>query len=88
VTCGAVVGRQDRVWPDTDPCAKSPRSRIMGRLHIDRVMFQHSRATKEMWKFCNMAHVAFAARHVRDDPPIDWWERGAPNPRPGAAPEV
>jgi len=55
---------------------------------VDRVMFQYSRAAKELWKFCNMGHVEFTASHVHDDPPIDWWERGAPKPLPGAAPEA
>ena len=55
---------------------------------IDRVLFQYSRAAKELWKFCNMGHVEFTASHVHDDPPIDWWERGAPKPLPLAAPEA
>jgi hypothetical protein len=54
-------------------------------LEVDRLMFQYSHAAKELWKFCNMGHIELIARHVHDDPPIDWWERGAPKPRPRAA---
>ena len=48
---------------------------------VDQVLFQYSRAAKELWKFCNMTDVEFTARHVHEGPPIDWWERGAPKPR-------
>jgi hypothetical protein len=44
---------------------------------VDEVIFQYSRAAKELWKFCNMGHVEIAARIVRDEPPSDWWNRGA-----------
>ena len=44
---------------------------------VDEVIFQYSRAAKELWKFCNMGHVEIAARIVRDEPPGDWWDRGA-----------
>ena len=43
---------------------------------VDEVIFQYSRAAKELWKFCNMGHVESAARIVRDEPPGDWWDRG------------
>lgn len=43
---------------------------------VDEVIFQYSRAAKELWKFCNMGHVEIAARIVRDEPPGDWWDRG------------
>lgn len=48
---------------------------------VDRVMFQYSRAAKELWKFCNVEDVAFAASAVRDGVRVDWWERGAPRTR-------
>ena len=48
---------------------------------VDRVLFQYSRAAKELWKFCNMGDVDIIASHVRDGLPIDWWERGAPKRR-------
>ena len=44
---------------------------------VDQVLFQYSRAAKELWKFCNMTNVEFAARLVSEPPAIDWWERGA-----------
>jgi hypothetical protein len=44
---------------------------------VDEVIFQYSRAAKELWKFCNMGHVEIAARIVRDEPPGVWWDRGA-----------
>jgi hypothetical protein len=44
---------------------------------VDEVIFQYSRAARELWKFCNMGHVEIAARIVRDEPPGDWWDLGA-----------
>lgn len=44
---------------------------------MDRVLFQYSRAAKELWKYCNLGNVEVAARCIREDQPIDWWERGA-----------
>jgi hypothetical protein len=43
----------------------------------DEAIFQYSRAAKELWKFCNMGHFEVAARIIRDEPPGDWWDRGA-----------
>jgi hypothetical protein len=48
---------------------------------VDQVMFQYSRAAKELWKFCNMTHIEITARHVHEGPPIDRRERGARKPR-------
>jgi hypothetical protein len=48
---------------------------------VDEVVFQYSRAAKELWKFCNLTNVEIAARIIADDPPRDWWERGAPRQR-------
>jgi hypothetical protein len=48
---------------------------------VDAVMFQYSRAAKELWKFCNLTDVEIAARVIADHPPTDWWERGAPRQR-------
>jgi hypothetical protein len=45
------------------------------------VLFQYSRAAKELWKFCNHLQVEVAAAMVREQPPNDWWERGAPRAR-------
>lgn len=45
---------------------------------VDRVLFQYSRAAKELWKFCNYLQVEVAAAMIREGAPTDWWERGAP----------
>ena len=44
---------------------------------VDRVLFQYSRSAKELWKFCNLADVEFAAKTILDGVSIDWWTRGA-----------
>lgn len=49
----------------------------LGAFEVDEVIFQYSRAAKELWKFCSLGTIEISARIVRDDPPIDWWERGA-----------
>lgn len=48
---------------------------------VDRVLFQYSRAAKELWKFCNLMPVEVTAELIREQPPADWWERGAPKKR-------
>jgi hypothetical protein len=48
---------------------------------VDHVLFQYSRAAKELWKFCNMTDVEMTAQLTRDQLTIDWWERGAPKQR-------
>jgi hypothetical protein len=48
---------------------------------VDRVLFQYSRAAKELWKFCNMTNVEIAAHRLNEHPVIDWWQRGAPKSR-------
>ena len=48
---------------------------------VDHVLFQYSRAAKELWKFCNYPQVELAAAMIRDQPPHDWWDRGAPRER-------
>ena len=45
---------------------------------VDSVLFQYSRAARELWKFCNITDVDMTAQFVGDRPSIDWWERGAP----------
>lgn len=47
----------------------------------EQVIFQYSRAAKELWKFCNLADVVFTARLIGEEAPTAWWERGAPNRR-------
>jgi hypothetical protein len=44
---------------------------------VDELFLQYSRAAKELWKFCTLGNIEISARMVRDDPPGDWWERGA-----------
>jgi hypothetical protein len=48
---------------------------------VDQVLFQYSRAAKELWKYCNYRQVETAAAMIQDQPPHDWWERGAPRQR-------
>jgi len=48
---------------------------------VDLVLFQCSRAAKELWKFCNLGDVEIIASQLRGEPAIDWWERGAPRSR-------
>jgi hypothetical protein len=48
---------------------------------VDRVLFQYSRAAKELWKFCNLLQLEAAAATIQKQPPHDWWERGAPSKR-------
>jgi hypothetical protein len=44
---------------------------------VDEVIFQYSRAAKELWKFCTLGNIEISARIVQDQPPGDWWGRGA-----------
>ena len=48
---------------------------------VDHILFQYSRAAKELWKFCNTTDIEFTASLVQDRPAIDWWKRGAPKER-------
>lgn len=48
---------------------------------VDRVLFQYSRAAKELWKYCNYLPVETAAAMIRERLTRDWWERGAPRER-------
>lgn len=43
----------------------------------DRVLYQYSRSSKQLWKFCKLADAEMTAQAVLDRPAIDWWERGA-----------
>lgn len=47
----------------------------------DQIIFQYSRAAKELWKFCNLSNVELTARLIGDRAPADWWDRGAPSHR-------
>jgi hypothetical protein len=57
------------------------RAGELNAFDADQVLFQYSRAAKELWKFCNIPDVEFTARVIVDRPPTDWWERGAPSRR-------
>jgi hypothetical protein len=50
-------------------------------LDVDRVVFQYSRTAKELWKFCNHLQAETAAAIISEQPPHDWWARGAPRDR-------
>jgi predicted ester cyclase len=57
------------------------RAGELNAFDADQVLFQYSRAAKELWKFCNIPDVEFTARVIVDRPPTDWWERGTPSRR-------
>lgn len=54
------------------------RSGDLDAFEVDHVLFQYSRAAKELWKFCNFGDIQLTAHLVGARPSIDWWERGAP----------
>ncbi|KQP63513.1 hypothetical protein [Nocardioides sp. Leaf285] len=54
------------------------RSGELKAFDVDEVLFQYSRAAKELWKFCNIGNVQVTAGQLLGAPPIDWWERGTP----------
>ena len=57
------------------------RTGHMDAFDVDRVLFQYARAAKELWKFCNLGDLELVAGLVRDRPPVDWWDLGAPKER-------
>ena len=57
------------------------RAGELDAFEVDQVLFQYSRAAKELWKFCNFSDPEFAADLVRERPMVDWGERGAPRQR-------
>jgi hypothetical protein len=52
------------------------RSGELDAFGVDQVIFQYSRAAKELWKFCNLGDVELTASLLDDHPSIDWWQRG------------
>ena len=58
------------------------RSGELNASDVDGILFQYSRAAKELWKFCNIGNVHVTAGQLHEGPPIDWWERGG-TPRGG-----
>jgi hypothetical protein len=57
------------------------RAGELDAFEVDQVLFQYSRAAKELWKYCNYLDAEVAAAMTREQPPADWWERGAPRKR-------
>jgi hypothetical protein len=57
------------------------RAGDLDAFEVDRALIQYSRAAKELWKFCNYLQVEVAAAMITEQPPQDWWERGAPRGR-------
>jgi hypothetical protein len=57
------------------------RAGDLNAFEVDRVLFQYSRAAKELWKFCNYLDAEVAAAMILEQPVIDWWERRAPRER-------
>lgn len=57
------------------------RSGAIDAFEADLLIFQYSRAAKELWKFCNGTDLYVTAGMVRDSGSIDWWGRGAPRRR-------
>ena len=45
------------------------------------MLFQYSRAAKELWKSCNLGDVELTAKTVREGPSVDWWKVAAPRER-------
>lgn len=48
---------------------------------VDRVVFQYSRAAKELWKFCTLSGGTPIGQDPAKLPAIDWWQTGAFKPR-------
>lgn len=57
------------------------RAGTINGFEADEVMFQYSRAAKELWKFCNDPDLSFTADLIRDNESVDWWNRGTPKRR-------
>ena len=57
------------------------RAGELDAFEVDQVLFQYSRAAKELWKYCNHLRVEIVAAMIREQPPDDWWECGAPRER-------
>jgi hypothetical protein len=57
------------------------REGVLDAFEVDHILFQYSRAAKELWKFCNTTNIEFTASLVQEHPSIDWWKRGAPKKR-------
>lgn len=54
------------------------RNGELDALDVDEVLFQYSRAAKELGRFCNMGDVELTARQVHGGPPIDGIQGSVP----------
>jgi hypothetical protein len=52
------------------------RAGELDAFEVDRVLFQYSRAAKELRKYCSYPQVEIGAAMIREHPPHNWWERG------------
>ena len=57
------------------------RAGELDAFEIEQVLLQYNRAAKDLWKFCTLSDVEFAASLIDDGGPRDWWERAARRPR-------
>lgn len=57
------------------------RAGELDAFEMERVLWQYSRAAKELWKFCNHTSLHLAAHLINEEALEDWWERGAPRER-------
>ena len=57
------------------------RAGVLDAFDVDEVLFQYSRAAKELWNFCNLGDPEPAANMILERPVVAWWERGAPRKR-------
>lgn len=57
------------------------RSGELDAFELDRILFQYSRAAKELWKFCNLGRPDDVLGLIAIQAPIDWWAVGAPKQR-------
>ena len=57
------------------------RNGELDAFELDLILFQYSRAAKELWKFCNVGHPEDVLGLIAIQAPIDWWAVGAPKQR-------
>ncbi|MFZ2015315.1 MAG: hypothetical protein WAV00_15970 [Nocardioides sp.] len=57
------------------------RAGDLDAFEVDRVVFQYSRAAKELWKFCNYTDVELAASLIEERRHVDWWSGAAQQER-------
>jgi hypothetical protein len=79
---GALLpGSGSRSFPGWEKTQPSDRAGELDAFDVDQSLFQYSRAAKELWKFCNYLPVEVAVSTIQEQPPVNWWERGAPTER-------